>query len=212
MKQGLSIIVGLMLCSVSVFAADAKRGEALSSECVACHGADGNSAVANFPKIAGQNAKYILKQFDDMTKTPAEGGREIPEMTAIMAKFSTQDKADLAAFFASQTMTPAAADPELAALGEKLYRGGNHAKGMAACSGCHGPDAKGNKGAAYPALAGQHADYIAKQLKAFRQGADQPLKAGSRVNDGDAKTMRSIAEKMSDLEIDALASFISGLR
>jgi cytochrome c553 len=201
-----------MLCSVSVFAADAKRGEALSSECVACHGADGNSAVANFPKIAGQNAKYILKQFEDMTKTQAQGGREIPEMTAIMAKFSDQDKADLAAFFSSQAMTPAAADPELVELGEQLYRGGNLSKGMAACSGCHGPDGKGNKGAAYPALAGQHADYIAKQLKAFRQGADQPGEAGSRVNDGDAKTMRSIAEKMSDLEIDALASFISGLR
>jgi cytochrome c553 len=168
--------------------------------------------VANFPKIAGQNAKYILKQFEDMTKTQAQGGREIPEMTAIMAKFSDQDKADLAAFFSSQAMTPAAADPELVELGEQLYRGGNLSKGMAACSGCHGPDGKGNKGAAYPALAGQHADYIAKQLKAFRQGADQPGEAGSRVNHGDAKTMRSIAEKMSDLEIDALASFISGLR
>lgn len=209
------IITGLSLLAFATFAVsagDAEKGKALSETCVACHGADGNSLAANFPKIAGQNEAYVIKQLNDMRVPQSEGGREVVEMTAIIADFSEQDIADLAAYFADQIPQGGAADPELVEVGEKLYRGGDSEKMIAACTGCHGPDGKGNKGAAYPMIAGQHADYIEKQLKAFRLGADQPQAQGARINDGDTKMMRSVAANMSDLQIKAVASFISGLR
>lgn len=191
---------------------DADAGKQKTAACAACHGADGNSPAAAFPKIAGQNAKYIAKQLTDMKNGQEEGGRVVPEMTAIVNGLSEQDIADIAAYYAEQTIQGGAADPELVKKGEQVYRGGNLEKGVSSCTGCHGPDGKGNAGAGYPALAGQHAGYIEKQLKAFRQGHDEPKAQGSRVNDGDTSIMRDIASRMSDLEIRAVASFISGLR
>lgn len=204
-----------IICASTVAVAaqgDAEAGKQLTAACAACHGADGNSAAAAFPKIAGQNAKYIAKQLKDMQKTQEEGGRVVPEMTAMVKDLSEQDIADIAAYYSQQAAQGGAADPELVKKGESVYRGGNPEKGMASCTGCHGPAGKGNAGAAYPALAGQHAGYIEKQLKAFRQGSDEPKAQGSRVNDGDTSIMRDIASRMSDLEIRAVASFIAGLR
>lgn len=100
----------------------------------------------------------------------------------------------------------------MAEKGESVYRAGNKDKGLAACTGCHAPDGKGNKGAGFPSLAGQHADYIEKQLRAFRQGSEEPKAQGSRVNDGESSMMRDVASRMSDLEIRAVSSYISGLR
>ena len=193
-------------------AADAEAGKGKTAVCAACHGADGNSAVPNFPKLAGQHASYTLKQMKDMTVDPAAGGRQVPEMTGIVAGLSEEDMADIAAFYATQTQTGGTAKADLVEKGESVYRAGVEERGVAACSGCHGPAGKGNKGAAYPRLAGQHADYIEKQLKAFRLGAHEPKAQGARVNDGDSRIMRDVAANMSDLEIRAVASFIAGQR
>lgn len=209
------LIVGLsmmVVATVAVAEGDAKAGKSKSAVCTACHGADGNSPAANFPSIAGQNEKYLIKQLKDMKEKPENGGRTVVEMSAIVAGLSDQDIEDLAAFYAEQTVKGGAADPELVAVGERVYRSGNLGNQLAACTGCHGPAGKGNKGAGYPALAGQHADYIAKQLKAFRTGSEEPKAENARVNDGDTKIMRDIASRMSDLEIRAVASYISGLR
>lgn len=209
------ILGAALICASTVVLAqqgDAEAGKQKVAVCAACHGADGNSPAAAFPKVAGQNAKYIAKQLTDMKKSQEEGGRVVPEMTAMVQNLSEQDIADIAAFYSQQTVQGSAADPELVAKGESVYRGGNPEKGMASCTGCHGPAGKGNAGAAYPALAGQHAGYIEKQLKAFRQGYDEPAANGSRVNDGESSIMRDIASRMSDLEIRAVASFIAGLR
>ena len=208
------LFASLLMIAVSqlAVAGDPQAGEAKTATCAACHGADGNSPAPAFPSLAGQHANYTLKQLQDMKKSLAEGGRPVPEMAGMLEPFSDQDLADIAAFYAGQTMQGKTTDAELLALGESVYRAGITRKEVASCAGCHAPDGRGNRGAGYPALAGQHAAYIEKQLKAFRLGADEPEARGARVNDGDSRTMRDVAGNMSDLEIRAVASFIAGLR
>lgn len=190
---------------------DPAAGEAQAAVCSGCHGADGNSPTAAFPKIAGLGEKYLTKQLLDIQT----GARVIPEMAGLLDGKTEQDLKDLAAFFNSKTTQLSGAKPQEVrvnagikvnglALGERVYRAGNLATGVPACSGCHSPRGLGNEPAGYPRLSGQYSEYIAKQLRAFR--------AGERTNDGgDAKIMRQVAQHMSDAEIDAVANFISGL-
>ena len=186
-------------------AGDAAEGEARSAICAACHGADGNSAAGAFPKLAGQNERYLVKQLMDIQS----GVRAVPQMAGQTDGMSPQDMENLAAFYAAQTMTIGQAKADLVELGERIYRAGLQDKGVAACTACHSPTGQGNGPAGYPALGGQHAEYVAAQLAAFRLGADQPDKG--RVNDGDTRIMRDIAARLSDLEIEAVSSYISGL-
>ena len=115
----------------------------------------------------------------------------------------------MAAFYASQPRSGGQADPALVPLGEKVYRAGVAERKVAACSACHSPNGKGNAPAGFPALAGQHAEYIAAQLKAYRTGYEDE---SGRTNDGDTMIMRSNAFGLSDKEIEAVASYISGLK
>jgi cytochrome c553 len=186
---------------------DAAAGKGKSMLCAACHGADGNSAMAVFPSIAGQGEAYFVKQLQDMRR----GLRVVPEMAGIVAGLSEQDMRDLAAHFSSQTMKIGAADPELVELGREIYRAGNAQTGVPACAACHGATGQGMPTAGYPALAGQHADYIAKQLKAFRAAGRDDEAGARRVNDGETRMMRSTAAALSDREIKAVSSYINGL-
>ncbi len=179
-------------------AGDAAAGKAKSGTCAGCHGVDGNSANPEWPTLAGQHAKYIAKQLKDFKA----GDRNNAMMAGMAAPLSEQDMADLAAFFASQSAKPGAADESLFELGQKLYRGGNPTTGVAACIGCHGPTGTGNPQANFPSLAGQHAKYVENQLYAFKKG--------ERSNDA-GKMMRSIAGKMTEEEIKAVASYVQGL-
>ncbi len=180
---------------------DAAQGEDKSAICAACHGADGNSTVAMWPKLAGQHAAYLERQ----TMLIRSGARSVPEMAGIAASLSDQDISDLAAFFAAQDSKPAVADPALLGQGERLYRAGNPKTGVPACMACHGPAGEGNPLAGYPALAGQHSVYAASMLTRFRSGAtwgeDDP---GSTV-------MAGVARPMSESEITAVSSYIQGL-
>ncbi len=193
------------LLAVSLFAApaqaagDAKAGEAKAQVCVSCHGVNGNSAVPTFPKLAGQHAGYIAKQLANFKEGKS---RSNALMAPQVANLSQQDMADLGAYYAKQSPGMGRADKKLKVLGEKLYRGGNKDKGISACLACHGPTGAGNSAAKFPLLSGQHADYLAKALKDFRDG--------NRSNDLNGM-MRDIAAKMSDAEIAAVASYISGL-
>ena len=199
----LTIGCGLLSFSVNAFAAgDAKAGLETSKTCVACHQVDGNSINPQWAKIAGQHASYLAKQLHDF-KAGEAGGRNNPVMTAQVATLSDQDIDNLAAYFASQKMITGVADPELVQQGEDLFRGGDLERAIPACTGCHGPAGKGNPAAKFPALAGQHAEYTAMQLKAFR--------AMTRANDPN-QMMRDIAIKMTDAQIEAVASYIQGLR
>ncbi len=129
-------------------------------------------------------------------------------MAGQLDNFDDADLADIAAYFASQSITVGQANPDLVAKGEEIYRAGIRSKGVAACSACHSPTGSGNKLAGYPALGGQHADYIDAQLRAFRAAADG---LEGRSNDGETKIMRDVAIRMSDSEIKAVSSYISGL-
>lgn len=189
----------MALTSVSVAAGNAEAGKAKSVSCAACHGADGNSMNPTWPKIAGQSASYIVKQLADFKAKK----RNDPLMSFQASALSAQDMDDLGIYFASQTGSQGGADEKLAAAGAKLYRGGNKAKGVAACIACHGPTGAGNPAAKFPKLNGQHAAYVEKAMKDFR--------SGTRTNDMN-KMMQNVAEKMSDKEIQAVASYISGLR
>ncbi|EAN8120530.1 c-type cytochrome [Pseudomonas juntendi] len=178
---------------------DAAAGQAKTAVCGACHNPDGNSLAPNFPKLAGQGQRYLEKQLHDIKS----GKRTVLEMTGMLANFSDQDLADIAAYFSSQKGSVGAADPKLVERGRALFNGGDLEKGMPACTGCHSPNGAGIALAGFPHLGGQHAQYVAKQLTDFREG--------NRTNDGDAMTMRSIASKLSNKDIEALASYIQGL-
>ncbi|WP_461517731.1 c-type cytochrome [Porticoccus sp.] len=209
MILGMAAMLGLTLASSLVFAGgDAAAGQAKTAMCAGCHGVDGNSPLANFPKLAGQGEKYLTKQLNDIKS----GARAVPEMTGMLNAFSDQDLADIAAYFESKTIQMVGAKEENLDRGERVYRGGNIETGVPACTGCHSPAGNGNGPAGYPALGGQFAQYTAKQLRAFRTGADDPQNPAARTNDGDASIMRGVAAHMSDVEIDAVANFIAGLK
>jgi cytochrome c553 len=183
--------------------ADAGKGKA--AVCAACHGPDGNSAAPTFPKLAGQGERYIVKQLHDIKANV----RPVPAMAPIVANLSDQDIADLAAFFSSQKMSSDQAKKESLAKGEQIFRAGIRERNIPACQACHSPTGNGNAPAGFPRLGGQHADYVAAQLKAYRAGADGD--AAGRANDGDTKPMRSVAAYLTDSEIAALANYVSGL-
>jgi cytochrome c553 len=182
----------------------AKAQGIVTQVCAACHGADGNSTVPANPKIAAQFPEYLHKQLADFK--PAAGkkaARENAVMSGMVANLSDADMKSLAAYYAGQKLKPAlATDKNLAAAGQKLWRGGNAASGVPACAGCHGPAGAGIPGQ-YPRLAGQYAEYIAAQLKSFRDGA--------RANDPNG-TMRGVAARLSEREIRAVAEYAAGLR
>lgn len=181
----------------AIYAGDVKAGQEKSAMCVACHGTDGNSVVAMYPKLAGQSANYLAKQLADFKS----GVRVDPIMAGMVAGLSTTDMDDLAAYYAVQTSTPGTS--ETSEIGHKLYFGGDAKKGVAACVACHGVKGKGMAQAGFPAIAGQNSDYLKKQLATFKDG--------SRSNDNN-KIMRNIAIKLSDSDVDAVVKYLSSLK
>ena len=180
-------------------AGDATAGKSKSATCAACHNPDGNSINPQYPKLAGQSTDYLLKQLQEFKS----GARVNPIMAGMVAALSPQDMEDLAAYFSSQQIARAAADPTLAPVGEALFRGGDLNSGVPACMACHGATGAGNPAAKFPALASQHAEYAEIQLKAFR--------AMERTNDA-GQMMRSIAAKLTDPQIKAVSSYVQGLQ
>ncbi len=169
--------------------------------CSACHGVDGNSPAPVWPKIAGQPEKYLIEQLKDYRKGQA-GNRYDPNMYPMTAGLTDQDISELAAFYSAQKQTPGTSTADNIALGEKLFRGGNVATGVPACSACHDPRGDGNNPAGFPRLSGQYAAYTIDQLKKFKSGA--------RKN-GPNGIMRDIAKKMTDQEMEAVSNYVSGL-
>lgn len=193
-----SALISCLAPSFLLAQGDAAAGQAKSALCATCHGADGNSALSINPKLAGQSAKYIVKQLMDYKS----GARVNPTMSAMVGNLSEQDMQDIAAWYSTQAVTLQGADAAALELGERLYRGGNKDLGVAACAACHSPTGSGNAPAGFPSLGGQHADYTLAQLKSFR--------SGERANDN-SSMMRSVVERLTDKELEALASYVSGL-
>ena len=191
----MSVIVG-----PAAIAADANNGKALAVTCLACHGEKGNSLVPSFPNIAGQTQQYLAKQLREIQS----GARAVPTMAGLLDAMSEQDLEDIAAYYASQPRNYGAAKADLVELGETIYRVGIPRKNIASCTACHSPTGEGNGPAGFPALAGQWPEYTVSQLKAFQNG--------ERHNDGDSKMMQSTAQDLTDKEMQAVASYLYGLK
>lgn len=201
-------VVSLLILSLFTFSAFAETLDkvppqisatenTVQSVCAACHGADGNSAIALNPKLAGQHPQYLLKQLTNFK----EGKRANAVMSGMVANLSAQEMQDLANYYAAKKPTLGKAKSNGAgSLGEKIYRGGIVATQVPACAACHGANGAGIP-KQFPRVAGQHADYTLAQMRAFR--------LGERAN---APMMMTIAAKMTDAEMQAVADYMQGLR
>ncbi len=197
-KVLISLIVSVGLMSAAQ-AGDAVAGKTKAATCGACHGADGNSLAPNFPKIAGQGERYLVKQITEIKN----GDRQVPEMLGFVMGLSETDIADIAAYYSEQKASGGTADPALVEAGKRIFLGGNEATGVPACIACHGPAGKGMSAAGFPSVAGQHAAYTEKQLTDFYNA--------KRTNDA-SNVMRDIASRMHMDEIKAVSSYIQGLK
>ena len=168
-----------------------------STVCAACHGADGNSVITTNPKLASQHPEYLVKQLTEYKS----GKRANAVMSGMATMLSDEDMKGVAAYFSSQSLVLGKAGTNGAgSLGEKIYRGGIAATSVPACAACHSANGAGFP-KQFPRLGGQHADYTLAQLRTFR--------TGERAN---APMMMTIATKMTDAEMAAVADYIQGLR
>jgi len=181
---------------------NAEAGAGKAAVCSACHGPGGNSANPEWPKLAGQHASYLFAQL----KLFKAGERKNPVMSPQAAALSEQDMKDLAAYFAKQPAQPGVASADAVKTAEPLFRSGDAKRGLPACAGCHGPKGVGNAAAGYPRIGGQHAKYTATILRTLRA-----IPAGQATSQN-LVTMSSVAARLSDAEIDALASYVNGLQ
>jgi len=206
-----SVLTAILVGSVFIFSnaqaafegGDAAAGEAKSALCATCHGGDGNSAKAEFPRLAGQYSGYIVKQVRDFQKGIRANNVTMTGMAATVT--SVQDAKDIASYFAKQKMAKKPLEPAnkaLASKGEKIFKGGVPQSGVYGCINCHGPRGKGKseKITQFPRIGGQHRDYIIKNLNDF--------KAGLRGNDPGGM-MQDIAKRLKDDEIKAVAEYLS---
>jgi cytochrome c553 len=195
------VLVNTQSWAESLVAGSAEAGKASALTCTACHGLEGNSASPMWPNLAGQNAPYLLAQLQAFK----DGSRSDPLMTGQAMMLSNEAMADLAVYFESlPAAAQSVADEKLLESGEALYRGGDKKEEASACLACHGPSGRGNPAAKYPALKGQHAAYMAKQLNDYASGA--------RTSDGKTHIMRDIAANLDNDDIAALSSYVQGLK
>jgi len=198
-KAWFGSVLALAIAAGPAMAGDAALGAQKAAVCGACHGMTGSSVNPEWPSLAGQPAPYIVSQLTQFR----DGTRVNPLMTPMAAPLTDADMADLAAHFAQQTPAGLEADPSNWKAGERLFRGGDAARGIPACIACHGPQGRGNAPAAYPALRAQHAVYTYNQLRAFASGGRKS--AGNEI-------MQAIASRLTEDEMRALASYTQGLR
>lgn len=198
MKSKVIVIVGAL--ALSLLGSPAPANEIAKGQCAACHGPEGNSVNPEWPNLAGQHAKYTAEQLQAFKS----GARENPNMSAMVTNLSEEDMQALGAFYATKAPQIGSIAAEEIAPGERLYRGGDQARGIPACMACHGPNGAGNPAANYPALRGQHAKYTSIQLAAYR--------SGERTSDAERKgMMQAIAAKLTDTDIDNLSRYINAL-
>jgi cytochrome c553 len=192
-------ISSIFVTTLALPAPSVEAGATKAATCQACHGANGNSTNPEWPSLAGLGADYIADQLNNF-KT---GKRASPVMMPMTVNLTADDMADLGLYFDSLTNTGLEADPSYWQAGEKLYRGGDQARAIPACMACHGATGKGNEPAKFPALRGQQANYVMKQLTDYA--------AGTRTT-GPNGIMQTIAKRLSPDEIRSLASYVQGIR
>jgi len=194
---------------------DPEAGQAKASACAACHGADGNSAVEIYPRLAGQSERYIAKEMALIANGQRNEGAVVA-MLPFLEGLTPQDMRDIGAYFATQKAGAGVADDTAVAegpyagmkffeVGQKLYRGGDSSRNIPACMACHGPTGAGNPGPAYPHIGGQHSGYVAQRLQRYKAGQTGETEASQ------FKIMAQVSQALSDQEIQALASYVQGL-
>ncbi len=194
---------------------DPEAGQAKASACAACHGADGNSAVEIYPRLAGQSERYIAKEMALIANGQRNEGAVVA-MLPFLEGLTPQDMRDIGAYFATQKAGAGVADDTAVAegpyagmkffeVGQKLYRGGDASRNIPACLACHGPTGAGNPGPAYPHIGGQHSGYVAQRLQRYKAGQTGETEASQ------FKIMAQVSQALSDQEIQALASYVQGL-
>lgn len=199
-----TILPALILAScpgLAQEAGDPAAGQAGSAICAACHGADGNSVMAQWPSLAGQHPAYLERQIH-LIKSNA---RPVPEMTALVSGLTDTDIRNLAAYYSAQSRQVGVADESVVDTGRRIYQAGNEETGVPACMACHGPIGEGNPLSGYPALAGQQPQYTANILTRFRNGDNWG------EDDAPSHVMVGVAARLSDSEITAVSSYIHGL-
>jgi len=189
------ILTGTISSSI---AGDIEAGKQKSIVCSACHGQDGNSLNPLWPSLAGQHKQYT----SNTLKAYLNGTRVNLVMQTQLMRLTEQDFDDIASYYNAQIMQKKDYDYELAKKGESLYRGGNSATGVAACIACHGPTGRGNPGAGYPSIAGQHAQYTEDALKQYKNSERKAV-----LND----MMQSLAARLTAEEIEAVSEYIQAL-
>ena len=195
------IILSFLISSTAISETIAQKTppKSVANVCAACHGVDGNSAISANPKLSGQHPEYLYKQLTNFKS----GARANAVMSGMAGMLSDADMHSVAEYFSNQTLSLGQAKTNgSGSLGEKIYRAGIQANAVPACASCHGPSGDGLP-IKYPRLSGQHSEYVLNQLRQFRLGA--------RAND-EAKMMRTIAAKLTDQEMEAVADYIQGLR
>jgi cytochrome c553 len=181
-----------------------KAKQIAEQTCAACHSADGNSIIPANPVLAGQFPEYLSKQLQNFKSQNGKAPeRNNAVMSAMAAPLSEADAKSLAVYFSQQTPKGGTTkSKDSITLGQKIWRAGDASKGLPACAGCHGAAGAGVP-AQFPRLSGQHSDYIEAQLRGFRDGV--------RTNDANGM-MRTIAIRMTEPEIKAVADYAAGLR
>ena len=193
------VLVALLFSGMVWAGGDAEAGKAKAMVCAACHGVDGNSVSPIWPKLAGQNSAYLASQLLAFR----DGERQDLSMAPMVAGLSDQDIADLASYFAAQSVTTGGGDIADEVLGRSLYRAGDVEQKIPACMSCHGPAGDGNGPAGWPALAGQHPAYVVKQLQGYQSGARDA---------GQGDMMKIVASRLSEDEMNAVARYINLLQ
>ncbi len=215
------LVTGFGIASLTATAAvtvpsyDIEAGKAIvDANCAACHGANGVSVAPAQPNLGGQGAKYLYKQLVDFKM----GNRRNGIMEAQLKGLTQQDLANVAGYYASQEpWKPGYGNKATFAAAQKLYLGGDKTRGVIPCAGCHDPKGAGNEWAAFPRLGGQHASYLATQLKMFRAAGreDEVGDTEKRTNDsakkGEKGMMQMVAAKLSDKDIKILSEFLTAV-
>jgi cytochrome c553 len=202
------LVTTLLAAPVLLAKGSAEAGAAKAAPCLACHGLNGNSTNPQWPSLAGQNAAYIVEQLQLFK----DGKRIDPNMSPQAAVLAPEDMADIGAYYAAQTPAGLEADPSYWKSGEALYRRGDLARGLPACTACHGPVGRGNAAAGYPALRAQHSVYTVKQLNAYANEARYRDAQGAVQRSRNSAMMVTIAKRLSAQDIRDLASYLQGMR
>jgi cytochrome c553 len=194
----------------------AEDGALKSLVCTACHGPNGNSVNPEWPVLAGQNAAYIKRQLHllhDGKRVGKPGDASAALMPPLAMTLADQDMEDVAAYFSAQSPTPRDPPAESSDAGQKLYRYGDRARGIPACSACHGPYGRGNPVSGYPALRDQQPLYLTKQLSAFAGGVRYTKdEKGNPAGGDNAVIMGTIAGRLTESDMRNLAAYIQGIR